>query len=66
MSESEGKPKSETAVPQNEKGLATPRNWMEAAILLTLRESNLYGYKLMERLAAFGFQAVNPGTLYRA
>lgn len=23
------------------------------------------GYELMERMAAFGFEAINPGTLYR-
>ncbi|MBV9454180.1 MAG: helix-turn-helix transcriptional regulator, partial [Rubrobacter sp.] len=34
-------------------------------ILLTLREWNSYGYELMERAAAFGFEAMNPGTLYR-
>jgi poly-beta-hydroxybutyrate-responsive repressor len=34
-------------------------------ILLTLREWNSYGYELMERTAAFGFEAMNPGTLYR-
>ena len=25
----------------------------------------LYGYELMERASAFGFEAMNPGTLYR-
>ena len=34
-------------------------------ILVTLREWNSYGYELMERAAAFGFEAMNPGTLYR-
>ncbi len=34
-------------------------------ILLTLREWNSYGYELMERLTAFGFEKINPGTLYR-
>ena len=58
MSESEGKPKSER--------LCAPKNWLEAAILLTLCESNLYGYKLMEQLTRFGFEAINPGTMYRA
>ncbi|MBV9454486.1 MAG: helix-turn-helix transcriptional regulator, partial [Rubrobacter sp.] len=29
------------------------------------REWNSYGYELMERAAAFGFEAMNPGTLYR-
>src|SRR5919202_1322530 len=44
---------------------ARPRNCLEPVILLTLREWNSYGYELMERTAAFGFEAMNPGTLYR-
>ncbi len=43
-----------------------PRNWLVPVILLTLREWNSYGYELMERAAVFGFEAMNPGTLYRA
>ncbi|MBV9455401.1 MAG: helix-turn-helix transcriptional regulator, partial [Rubrobacter sp.] len=66
MSESEGKSKPESLAPQDREGLATPSNWLEPAVLVTLLESNLYGYKLMERLAMFGFEAMNPGTLYRA
>ena len=42
-----------------------PRNWLVPVILLTLREWNSYGYKLMEQARAFGFEAMNPGTLYR-
>ncbi len=42
-----------------------PRNWLVPVILLTLRESASYGYELMERTAGFGFEAMNPGTLYR-
>ena len=32
---------------------------------MALREWNSYGYELMERASAFGFEAMNPGTLYR-
>ncbi len=42
-----------------------PRTFLVPGILLTLREWNSYGYELMERMAAFGFEAINPGTLYR-
>ena len=42
-----------------------PRNWLVPVTLLTLREWNSYGYKLMEQAAAFGFGTVNPGTYYR-
>jgi PadR family transcriptional regulator, regulatory protein PadR len=43
-----------------------PRNWLVAVTLLMLREKNSYGYELMERTAAFGFEAMNPGAMYRA
>jgi PadR family transcriptional regulator PadR len=69
MSEPERKPKSEkTPVSQvgNKNSVARPRHWLEPAILVTLREWNSYGYKLMEQLTAFGFEAMNPGTMYRA
>ncbi len=42
-----------------------PRNWLVPVTLLTLRGCTSYGYELMERTAAFGFGAMNPGTLYR-
>jgi PadR family transcriptional regulator, regulatory protein PadR len=38
---------------------------LEPVILASLREENSYGYELMERLTEFGFEAMNPGTLYR-
>ena len=44
---------------------ARPRNWLVPVILLSLRQWNSYGYELMERATAFGFEAMNPGTLYR-
>jgi PadR family transcriptional regulator PadR len=48
------------------KANARPKNWMVPFLLLSLREWNSYGYELMERMTAFGFGAMNPGTLYRA
>ncbi len=42
-----------------------PRNWLAAVILVTLREQGSYGYELLERVTAFGFEEMNPGTLYR-
>ena len=41
-----------------------PRNWLVPVILLSLREWNSYGYELMQRASMFGFEAMNPGTLY--
>src|SRR5919112_3303050 len=43
-----------------------PKNWLTPVALLTLREKSSYGYELMNRIAKFGFEAINPGTLYRA
>ena len=51
--------------PKPQKAEARPRNWQEPVILLMLREWNSYGYELMERMAEFGLEAMNPGTLYR-
>jgi len=42
-----------------------PRNWAQPVILVLLREWNSYGYEMMERMAEFGLEAMNPGTLYR-
>ncbi len=42
-----------------------PRNWLVPVTLLSLQQWNSYGYELMERVAAFGFETVNPGTMYR-
>lgn len=44
---------------------ARPTNWLEPVILLSLRERGSYGYELMERTTVLGFEATNPGTLYR-
>ena len=59
--------KKENEVSKSEpRGLeARPRNWLVPVILLSLRDWNSYGYELMERATAFGFGAMNPGTLYR-
>ena len=42
-----------------------PRNWLVPVILLSLREWDSYGYELMQRTSAFGFKAMNTGTLYK-
>jgi PadR family transcriptional regulator len=67
VSQRERNPKSEkTPSSQLEKnGLARPKSWLEPVILLTLREWNSYGYELMKRATTFGFEAMNPGTMYR-
>src|ERR687884_571721 len=64
MNNEEGK-RGEAREPGHRGVEARPRNWLVPVILLSLREWNSYGYELMERAAAFGFEAMNPGTLYR-
>jgi PadR family transcriptional regulator len=44
---------------------ARPTGWLSTVALVTLREQSSYGYELMERLKEFGFEEINPGTLYR-
>ncbi len=44
---------------------ARPRNRLEPVVLVLLREWTSYGYELMARLTELGFEAMNPGTLYR-
>ena len=44
---------------------AAPRNWLVPYLLLILRDWSSYGFDMLERLQAFGFAAMNPGSLYR-
>jgi poly-beta-hydroxybutyrate-responsive repressor len=65
MSGEERERKPGTPSPKFRQVEARPRNWLVPVILLALREWNSYGYELMERATTFGFEAMNPGTLYR-
>jgi poly-beta-hydroxybutyrate-responsive repressor len=42
-----------------------PKNWLVPVALVVLREERTHGYELMERIQQFGFEEINPGTLYR-
>jgi PadR family transcriptional regulator PadR len=45
---------------------ARPRKWLTPVALVLLKEDNSYGYELMERLEEdFGFEQINPGSVYR-
>ena len=44
---------------------ALPKNFLRPCLLLLLREQPAHGYELLERLRAFGFDASDPGGLYR-
>src|ERR687885_2403449 len=65
MSDREPKQKPGASASRNSKPEARPRNWLVPVMLLSLREWNSYGYELMEQAAAFGFETMNPGTVYR-
>lgn len=62
--ERQGK-RGESASARDDGPTGMPKNWLTAVLLLQLRELNSYGYDLLEKAAAFGFAALNPGTLYR-
>ena len=51
--------------PKFQKIEARPKNWLEPVILVSLRQWNSYGYEMLERSRQFGYEAMNPGTLYR-
>jgi PadR family transcriptional regulator, regulatory protein PadR len=45
---------------------ARPRKWLTPVALVLLKEESSYGYELMERLEEdFGFEQINPGSVYR-
>jgi PadR family transcriptional regulator PadR len=44
---------------------AQPRNWLQPFLLLSLQQWQSHGYELMQRLAVFGFEAMDPGSVYR-
>ena len=46
---------------------ARPKRWLTPVTLVLLKEESSYGYELMERVEEeFGFEQVNPGSVYRA
>ena len=45
---------------------ARPRKWLTPVALVLLKEESSYGYELMERMEEeFGFEQINPGSVYR-
>ncbi|HEX2171663.1 MAG TPA: poly-beta-hydroxybutyrate-responsive repressor [Dehalococcoidia bacterium] len=42
-----------------------PKNFLVPYLLLLLKQWNAYGYQLMQQLVAFGFAALDRGTVYR-
>src|SRR5688572_12419645 len=46
-------------------GGKAPKNFLVPYLLLLLKQWNAYGYQLMQQLVAFGFAALDRGTVYR-
>ena len=45
---------------------ARPRRWLTPVVLVLLKEETSYGYELMGRIQEdFGFEQINPGSVYR-
>ena len=46
---------------------ARPTRWLIPVTLVFLKEESSYGYEIMERLEGeeFGFEQINPGSVYR-
>lgn len=42
-----------------------PRSWVQPFLLLSLDQWQSHGYELIRRLTFFGFEAVDPGSVYR-
>lgn len=44
---------------------STPKNFIVPFLLLSLRNWNLHGYKLIQQLIDFGFSSIDQGNVYR-
>ena len=45
---------------------ARPQNWLTSVTLVLLEEERSHGYELMERMEEeFGFEEIDPGSVYR-
>ncbi|MDQ0205780.1 poly-beta-hydroxybutyrate-responsive repressor [Alkalicoccobacillus murimartini] len=44
---------------------SAPKNLMIPMLLMSLREWDLHGYKLIEQLSKYGFTSIDQGNVYR-
>lgn len=57
--------------PQNGNGTGAngqklqPRSWLQPFLLLALEQWQSHGYELIGRMSAFGFEALDRGSVYR-
>jgi PadR family transcriptional regulator, regulatory protein PadR len=58
--------KGKSSLPTDPKVNAWPRKWLHPVVLVVLQQESSYGYEIMQRLTReFGFERINPGTIYR-
>ena len=66
MSDERRGPDGKPRTPRTGNGMeARPRNWLVPVTLVLLKQWGSHGYELMERSVELGFEAINPGTVYR-
>jgi PadR family transcriptional regulator, regulatory protein PadR len=51
--------------PKDDLTISIPKNLMVPILLLSLSNLNLHGYKLIQELTRFGFNAIDQGNVYR-
>lgn len=50
---------------KSEPTFQAPKNFIVPFILLSLRDINCHGYKILQQLMDFGFSTIDQGNLYR-
>jgi len=50
---------------KSEQTFQAPKNFIVPFILLSLRDLNCHGYKILQHLIDFGFSTIDQGNLYR-
>lgn len=50
---------------KSEQTFQAPKNFIVPFILLSLRDINCHGYKILQQLMGYGFSTIDQGNLYR-
>ena len=51
--------------PRRQETQGQPRMWLQPFLLLALQQWQSHGYELIRRMSAFGFEALDRGSVYR-
>ncbi|HHY74815.1 MAG TPA: poly-beta-hydroxybutyrate-responsive repressor [Bacillus bacterium] len=57
--------RSKNSTNKSEQTFQAPKNFIVPFILLSLRDLNCHGYKILQQLMDFGFSTIDQGNLYR-